>query len=170
MSTFRETLPRIYQKDPGMGSLVDTADTIAEGLYGKVNALRDFLNPDLTTAAGLDFIAREILDLKTWFWQDNWLEPWKRATLKNYPRLVVERGNKTLIPWLFNLYNLNVTIREGGWILDTTVFPILLGANWDDLILYIPQTYTKSTPEYQMIQAIIKWFIPDLVTVTINYF
>jgi hypothetical protein len=166
---FSQHLPKIYQQNDGAKWLHQTADTIGVDIDKQVEALRDFLDPAMTTERGLNFIATEILDLKAWFWSDSWSIEWKRKTIQNYPKLIKERGNRGLLPWLFNLYGLEVTIQTGGWVLGVTVFPIQFGTNWDQLSLKIPSYYLPSSVQYQMIELIKKYFIPDLIRVSLVY-
>jgi hypothetical protein len=166
MPTFRDALPRVYKENKGASYLFGAADTVALSLTDKVNSLVKFLDPALTTDAGLNFIAREILDLRSWFWSDSWKTEWKRKTIQNYSKLIQERGNKSLISWLFTLYGLNVRTKQTGWILDVSPFPVTFGVAWDQLIIVIPPSYVSNTPEYKLVQDIVKWFIPDLITVT----
>jgi P2-related tail formation protein len=165
---FTDHLPSVYKNNPGSQYLFGTADTLAASLYAKANSLRSFLDPAITPDNGLNFIARDILDLRSWFWSDDWRTDWKRKTIQNYPKLIKERGNKSLLSYLFTLYGLDARVKETGWVLNSSTFPIALGNNWDQVTIKISETYIASTPEYQMVQAIVKWFIPDLITVTIT--
>lgn len=170
MSTyFFDSLPGVYKNNLGGASLANTADSLSLELIQTLKTFAAFLDPESTSTISLDFIADTILDLSSWFWSYGWSDAWKRQTIQNYPKLVKERGNKSLIPYLFNLYGLNVQFLGTGWVLNASVFPVTLSTNWDQLVLKIPINYTTATPEYKMIQMIIKWFIPDLISVSIQY-
>jgi len=163
---FTNTAPRIYQDSEVFQGIHFYPDKAALDLDQKIESLRNFLDPALTDSRGLTFIATEILGLTTWFWADWWSEEWKRKTIQNYRKLVTERGNKSLLPWLFQLYSLTVTISNSqGWLLGVSVFPMQFSTPWNDLRLVLPVNYSVGTPERRMVLMIVDYFVPDIVTV-----
>lgn len=164
---FSKTAPRVYRDDPIFQAIHAYPDIAADKLDKKLEALRNFLDAELTTEAGLQFIAVEILNLKDWFWDESWTTDWKRKTIANYPILVRKRGNKSLLPWMFSLYGLTVQVTSSqGWILDSSVFPMSFTTPWNDYHLVLPTNYLIGTPERNMIELIVKWFVPDIIEVS----
>lgn len=164
MNLVTQTLPLVYQQD---AEQLEIADALTQGIAEKYSYWIDiianyetkFLDPETAEEEWLDTLSR----WSGWgnYWDSSWSVEIKRKLLKNTDFIWRNRGNKELLPLLFNIFNLNAQlIPQSGIILGVSTLP---GTFTNDPFSYqisVPSNYIPGSYEYILIQRLLKQFTP----------
>jgi hypothetical protein len=119
----------------------------------------DRLEPETCFPEWLDMLAR-------WGgWGDLWDASWqvdvKRSLLANTDYIWRNRGNKKILPFLFQLFNLNASlVPSSGFILGVTRLNNPLGSDPFSWIIQVPPSYAPNTSDRSLVEKLAKNFLP----------
>lgn len=167
-------LPQVYQEDYDQREIVNALTLNSSNYFLYLNDILDdyynlFINPESCL--------EEWLDINAYYsgfgklWDASWDTNIKRVLLKNSDFILQNRGNYNVLEFLFNTFNLNAKlIPDDGVILDVSILPDSFSSEPFSYTLHIPNSYGSSTPEYKLVQTILKNFVACYIRIETQYF
>lgn len=168
-----DILPQCYRENAEQKEIADALTRSVSITYETLNYYLDnyynfYLNPETCLPQWLDILAH----YSGWgaYWDSSWEILVKRILLINTDYIWRNRGNKIILPYLFNIFKLTVKFEpSNGFILSVSTLPELLLSDPFSYRVVIPQAYYVGSPQYILINRLIKQFLPCWVTVNIVF-
>ena len=130
----------------------------------------DYLDPDTAKPEALDWLA-QVNGFTGRYWDYSWSVPIKRQLIRDSQWFLWQkRGTPECLNYLFGVFSLDAkTVTVGQWKLGVTPLAARLGGNPFDLKVELPPRYTPVTPEYTLINRLIRLYAPAWITVDFVY-
>jgi hypothetical protein len=172
MNFITQFLPNAYRQGNDQEEI---AIALTQAVAEKIESLKtrlgnyyaDYINPATCDPLFLDAIAESC----GWgeVWDSSWSIAQKRQLLINTNFLWENRGNKSVLYFLFETFSLDAKLEpQSGFILNVTTFPGFLNADPFSYIVRVPATYSEGTPELRLVKRLIRDFMPCWVSFTIS--
>lgn len=123
----------------------------------------NYCDPARCPDDALDWLASIIAG--DFYWDSKWLPVQKRRILINARWLRTQRGSAVVFRWFLSNFDLAATFQPlGGWVVGlpavSSTLPATLSSGPFDWALDISSNYQDSTPEYALIVALAKDWLP----------
>lgn len=119
----------------------------------------NFLNPETCLPNWLDQLAY----YHGWgdVWDSSWEEEVKRELIKNSDYIWRNRGNREILPYLFEIFGLEATlVPQTGIILGVSTIPDFFLSDPFSYIIEYNRNYTNNSPQYKIIVRLVRDFLP----------
>ncbi len=164
MNRIFDYLPQAYQNDPEQKQIVEALTIV---LSDKLTELKEklyiyelsYLNPNTAQAEWLDSIAY----WHGWgdFWDSSWSDKIKRKLLTNSDFIWRNRGNRLILPFLFDIFELDARLEpETGFTLSSDLVPEFFTNEPFAYRITYNSNYTTSSKDYQLILNLSNFFLP----------
>ncbi|MBW4636351.1 MAG: hypothetical protein KME30_32080 [Iphinoe sp. HA4291-MV1] len=168
-----EALPNCYRQQDEQQEIVDALTSKIAELYALWDGYldtyeRDRLDPATCFESWLDTLA----EWAGWgdYWDSSWSVAIKRKLIKNSDYIWANRGNREILPYLFGVFGLNARLEpDTGWMLGVATLPVSLGGDPFSYVIRLPTSYAVGTPEYTLVNRLVKNFLPCWISLQYKF-